>query len=93
MKTKLFNNHLIIHQVAGINDYNNIFILNLENGKIGHLRIEDEYFCFNSPKCFDFEVKETQLVINSIRSQECYYDKGDIETLSFDLILIMEKLK
>ncbi|WP_298759514.1 hypothetical protein [uncultured Psychroserpens sp.] len=93
IKIKYFNNHIILHQVSGIGDYNKIFIINPENGKIGLLRIEDEYFCFNSPKCFDFEVKESKLIINSRRTQECYYDKGDIETLSFDMKLIIEKLK
>ncbi|WP_298903829.1 hypothetical protein [uncultured Psychroserpens sp.] len=93
IKTKYFNNHIIVHQVGGIGNYNKIFIINLENGKIGLLRIEDEYFCFNSPKCFDFEVKASELIINSRRTEACYYDKGAIETLSFDMELIIEKLK
>ena len=35
---------------------------------------------------------DAKLIIHSRRTEECYYDKGDIESLSYDLKLIKERL-
>lgn len=93
VSTHLYDKLLIIHQLSGIGDYNNIFIVNIENGKVGLLRIDDDDFCFNSPKCFNFEVVDSKLIVNSSRTKNCVYDIGNIETLSFYMDKIRKRLE
>lgn len=84
--------HLFVHHISPVTQGNRVFIINLKNGMIGRLRLE-ENFMENSSRCFSISIKQNTLSILSEISENCQrYDEGP-EKITFPLNELFSDLK
>ena len=87
----IHQNHVFIHHISPITQQNRIFIINLENGMLGRLKLAED-FSDNNSRCFSMRVENNSLIVDSGKAEDCgRYDDGP-EEVKFPLTEVFLEL-
>lgn len=90
----IHQDHAFVHHISPVTQQNRVFIINLENGMVGKLRLAED-FGINKTQCFSIQVQDQVLIVSSGKSEDCGRYDEEPESISYpleELFLELDKL-